>query len=80
MGDELGESLQRSFDRDAVAVLVVALSETIEPGGTDDPASAGTEELTLALTDLLGNVSNRDAAQGIVQALWEIYARWTIGS
>ncbi|MBA3822580.1 MAG: hypothetical protein H0X24_01595 [Ktedonobacterales bacterium] len=73
--------VQRSFDRDAVAVMVVQLAETCEPDGQADPAEDGRPDaFVLALADLLGNVSSRDAAEGIQQALWEVYARWTIGS
>ncbi|MBA3824718.1 MAG: hypothetical protein H0X24_12590 [Ktedonobacterales bacterium] len=82
MNDDVGErQVQRGLDRDAVAVAVVHLAETCEPDGQADPAEDGRPEaLVLALADLLGNINSRDAAEGIQQALWEVYAHWTIGS
>jgi hypothetical protein len=74
-------SLQQSFDRDAVAALVVSLAQTCEPDEQHDPADdPSPEALVLQLADLLGNVNSRAAAEGIQVALWEIYQRWTIGS
>jgi hypothetical protein len=75
------DDIQHSFDREAVAVAVVKLAETCEPDEQYDPADdPRPQALVLALADLLGNVSSRDAAEGIQAALWEIYQRWTIGS
>ena len=77
---ELTQEVQHSFDRDAVRDRVLDLASTCEPEDLYDPAdNPRPEAAVLALMDLLGNVRAKDAAEGIQAALWDLYARWTIG-
>ena len=67
MSDEsLRQSVQRSFDRDAVRDCILDLAATCEPEDPFNPADTPQPEVAvLALMDLLGNVRAKDAAESV---------------
>ena len=78
---ELTQEIQQGFDRYAVRDRVLDLASTCEPEDPYDPADVPKPSAALlALADLLGNVRASAAAEGIQAALWDLYARWTIGN
>jgi len=73
---ELEKEVQSSFDRDAVCDAIMNLALTCEPDGMYDPVDdPRPEAAVLALADLLGNASTRDAAMGVQLALWKIIGK-----
>jgi hypothetical protein len=68
--DDLAKQIQASLDRDAIRDAILELAASLLPNENYDPSdNPNIEAATLKLADLLGNVSNRDAALGIQQAL-----------
>lgn len=73
----MSDPVQHSLDRDAIRAGVLRLAETVEPDGQYDPADDPRPGAALlALTDALGNVNDRAAAEGIHAALMELWRRW----
>jgi hypothetical protein len=74
--DPLDEQIQRSLNRDAVRDAVAALALALTDGHADPAENLEAEAATLQLADLLGNVSHREAAEGIGLALMHIWSVW----
>ncbi len=73
--NNVDQSVQDSFDRDAIRDAVSKLAQTCEPDGQYDPAvDPRPGAAIIKLADLLGNVSAVNAAEGIQTALMMIMA------
>jgi len=76
---DIDVQVQRSFDRDALRDAVVHLGETMDGTINNDPAdNPDAEAAVLVLADLLVNVDNRIAAEGVQSALSELLLRWVM--
>ena len=76
---DIERKIQRSFDRDAIRDAIVRLGETMDGTVNNDPAdNPDAEAAVLVLADLIGNVDNRIAAEGVQSALSELLLRWVM--
>ncbi len=79
--DLFPEVMQPGLDRDAVREAVLQMAVTVEPDGISDPAyDERPGEAVLVLADLLGNVGHREAAEGMLQALRQLWQRWYVAA
>lgn len=74
--DDIDAKVQNSFDRDAVALAINTLSQTMADGHADPADNPEMEAAVVRLADLLGNVSALAAAEGVQLALLHLWIYW----